>query len=74
VHGHDISLTVTVTGVEDVPGAESVVRVTLTHGKHNVQETVRDNPHVVSAVIPKLAKELATVLDRNQSRVKKIFG
>jgi hypothetical protein len=69
-----MGITVTVTGVEDVPGAEPAVRVALSHGVHRVEETVRDNKQVVYAVIVKLANELGTVLDRNQSRIKKIFN
>lgn len=76
VHGHDMALTVTVEGdIVTYPLLdEPHVRVTLSHGKHKVQAAVRDNSQVVSAAISKLATELATVLDRNQSRIKKIFG
>ena len=73
-HGHERSLTVTVGRVKDCQDENHTIRVTVSHGKHSKMLDVPNNPHVVSAAIGKLARELTTQLDKNQTRIKKILG
>lgn len=74
-HGYERAMTVTVGRVdgEDID-PNHAIRVTVSHGKKHQILLVPNNPHVVSAAIGKLARDLNVVLDRNQSRLKRILG
>ena len=74
-HGFERALTVTVGRVdEEIPDPNHTIRVTVSHGKRHQVLLVPNNPHVVSAAIGKLARELNIALDRNQTRLKRILG